>query len=169
MLSTLPAMVAAAETVSQLLTAAVLLMALDRLASAVRFTYNAGRFTGRVWFRFGLPALLWLADHVSLIASRIDWVRVAATLRTAATVTAAAVIAAALVIRDAHRRWVGSIEWTAPTIAPAPVAPAPVAPAVHPLALIADELTALSCSQIRQSCGLRQRCSKSRLIALALA
>ena len=164
MLSTIPALVAAAETVSQLLTAAVLLMALDRLASAVRFTYNAGRFTGRVWFRFGLPALLWLADHVSLIASRIDWVRVAATLRTAATVTAAAVIAAALVIRDAHRRWVGSIEWTAPTIAPAPVAPA-----VHPLALIADELTALSCSQIRQSCGLRQRCSKSRLIALALA
>ena len=162
MLSTIPALVAAAETVSQLLTAAVLLMALDRLASAIRLTYNAGRLTGRLWFRFGLPALLWLADHVSLIISRIDWVRVAATLRTAATVTVSALIAAALMIRDAHRRWVGSIEWTAPTSAP-------VAPAVHPLALIADELTALSCSQIRQMSGLRQRCSKARLIALALA
>ena len=75
-----------------------------------------------------------------------------------------AAVAAALVTRDAHRRWIGSIDWAIPL---EPVAP--VAPVVHPLALIAEELTELSANQLRAALKTRKRCSKARLIAAGLA
>lgn len=64
----------------------------DRLAAAARFTYRAGRFTGRLWFTYGLPALLAAADLVSAIAAEIDWQEVKQIVTTMARILIAAVI-----------------------------------------------------------------------------
>ena len=163
MFSAISTLTAGVELVTELLSAAVLLMALDKLAAAVRFTYRAGRFTGWLWFSYGVPAILWAADGLSWILSHIDWAEVAATVRDCLAVIVSAAVAAALVTRDAHRAWIGSIDWAIPL---EPVAP--VSPAVHPLALIAEDLTELSANQLRAALKTRKRTSKARLIAAGL-
>ena len=163
MFSAISTLTAGVELVTELLSAAVLLMALDKLAAAVRFTYRAGRFTGWLWFSYGVPAILWAADGISWILSHIDWAEVAATVRDCLAVIVSAAVAAALVTRDAHRAWIGSIDWAIPL---EPVAP--VSPAVHPLALIAEDLTELSANQLRAALKTRKRTSKARLIAAGL-
>jgi len=45
----------------------------------------------------------------------------------------------------------------------------PCAPAVHPLAVVAERLESLSASQLRQLLGIKSRCSKTQLVALAVA
>ena len=149
------------ELVTELLSAAVLLLALDKLATAIRWTYAAGKLTGRLWFRWGLPALLWTADAISWAVSKVDWVQVRSTVLTCLKTLTALAITAALVLRDAHRRWVGTIDWTVPT------QPAP--PAVNPLFTVADELSTLSCKQLRSLTGSRRRCRKAELIGGWLA
>ena len=160
MFSALSTLTAGVELVTELLSAAVLLMALDKLAAAVRFIYRAGRFTGWLWFSYGVPTILWAADGISWILSHIDWAEVAATVRDCLAVIVSAAVAAALVTRDAHRAWVGSIDWAIP---PAPVAP--VTPVVHPLALIADDLAARTSHLLGTALNTRNRCSKALLIA----
>jgi hypothetical protein len=60
-----------------------------------------------------------------------------------------------------HSDWIGTIDWSQPT------PPAP--PAINPLFDVATELEQFSCNQIRQTFGLRQRVSKTKLIAAAIA
>ena len=156
---------AAWAAAGELITAGAILWSLNTLATAVHWTYRAGRFTGRLWFTYGLPALLWLADGISWCIAQVNWLEVRAVVGVMLRTIASLLIAAALTTRDTLSRWhsayVGSIEWGAPA--------APVAPHVQPLALVADELSSLSCNQIRSSFGLRQRCSKQLLIAAAVA
>ena len=63
-----------------------------------------------------------------------------------------------------HAEWIGSIDWSAST----PSAP-PAAPSINPLFDVATELDQFSCKQIRQAFGLRQKVSKTKLIAAAIA
>lgn len=51
---------------------------------------------------------------------------------------------------------------------PAPHPPGP-APAAHPLSMVAEELQALTCAQLRAITGTRRKCSKAELIAAMLA
>ena len=164
MIHTLTTLVGGIELLTEITAVGVLLMVLDRLATAIRWTYNAGRFVGRVWFSYGLPVLLWTADQTSRLLSQIDWRFVAATTWDCLKTITALVITAALIIRDWHRDWVGSIDWTVS----APSAP-PVAPSINPLFDVATELDQFSCKQIRQAFGLRQKVSKTKLIAAAIA
>lgn len=161
MFSAIAPLVAGVELVTELLSVAVLLMALDKLATAIRWTYAAGKFTGRLWFTYGLPALLFIADGISAINAQIDWAEAAATVRDSFAVIAAAVITASAYIREWHTNWVGSVEWTAPK--------APATPAINPLFQIATDLEELSCKQIRSQFGLKQKTSKARLIGAVLA
>ena len=161
MFSAIAPLVAGVELVTELLSVAVLLMALDKLATAIRWTYAAGKFTGRLWFTYGLPALLFIADGISAINAQIDWAEAAATVRDSFAVIAAAVITASAYIREWHTNWVGSVEWTAPK--------APATPAINPLLEIAFDLEELSCKQIRSQFGLKQKTSKTKLIGAALA
>ena len=57
-----------------------LLLALNFIASAVKRTYQAGRFVGRIWFCFIVPTLLTVADAISWLSSQIDWQQVGADL-----------------------------------------------------------------------------------------
>ena len=154
-------MVAGIELVTELLSAAVILMALDKLATAIRWTYAAGRYTGRLWFTYGLPAFLMAADGISWLNSQIDWRYVAATVWDCLKVVAVLAITAWSLTCDAHKRWVGSVEWSLPAT------PAPAA--VNPLFEMADELSAFSCKQLRSQFGLKLKTSKARLIGAALA
>lgn len=53
----------------------------ERIEQAIRFTYNAGRLAGRLWFTHGLPALLAAADWLSWANSQIDWQQVRSTVK----------------------------------------------------------------------------------------
>lgn len=67
-----------------------------------------------------------------------------------------------------RRLWVPSAE---PAAAPIVVKPAPIrlAPQLHPLAELAADLEALSCSQLRSLAGTRRKARKAELIAMLLA
>lgn len=80
MISTLTSLVGGIELLAELTAAGVALMALDRLAAAIRFTYTAGRFTGRMWFTYGVPAVLATADFISWLIAQIDWAEARDTL-----------------------------------------------------------------------------------------
>jgi|DEB0MinimDraft_6_1074348.scaffolds.fasta_scaffold123834_1 hypothetical protein len=73
MISTLTSLVGGIELLAELTAAGVALMALDRLAAAIRFTYKAGRYVGHLWFTYGVPAVLATADFISWVNSQIDW------------------------------------------------------------------------------------------------
>ncbi len=161
MFTAIAPLVAGVELVTELLSVAVLLMALDKLATAIRWTYAAGKFTGRIWFTYGLPLFLLIADGISAICSHIDWAEIATVIREALTVTAASAITTATFIRDWHIDWIGTIDWSVPT------PPAP--PAINPLLDIANSLDQLTCKQIRSQFGLKQQTRKSKLIAIAIA
>ena len=156
MISAITSLVTGVELVTELLSAAVLLMALDKLATAIRWTYRAGYVVGTAWHRYGVPAVLWTADHVSALIAAIDWQQVGAALLTAAKVITAAAITIWTLTCDAHKRWIGDIDWSLPA--------APVAPAINPLFDAAIELEQLTCKQLRSLTGSRRRCRKSELI-----
>ena len=151
-------MVAGIELVTELLSAAVILMALDKLATAIRWTYAAGRYTGRLWFTYGLPAFLMAADGISWLNSQIDWRFVAATVWDCLKVVAALAITAYSLTCDAHKRWIGSINWDLPT-----------APAINPLFEMAAELEQLTGKQLKAITGSRRRVAKRELVAAYMA
>ena len=151
-------MVASIELVTELLSAAVILMALDKLATAIRWTYAAGRYTGRLWFTYGLPAFLMVADGISWLNSQIDWRFVAATVWDCLKVVAALAITAYSLTCDAHKRWIGSINWDLPA-----------APAINPLFEIAAELEQLTGKQLKAITGSRRRAAKRELVAAYMA
>ena len=151
-------MVAGIELVTELLSAAVILMALDKLATAIRWTYAAGRYTGRLWFTYGLPAFLMVADGISWLNSQIDWRFVAATVWDCLKVVAALAITAYSLTCDAHKRWIGSINWDLPA-----------APAINPLFEIAAELEQLTGKQLKAITGSRRRAAKRELVAAYMA
>ena len=151
-------MVAGIELVTELLSVAVILMALDKLATAIRWTYKAGRFTGRLWFTYGLPACLMAADGISWVNSQIDWRFVAATVWDCLKVITAAFITAVTLTCDAHKRWIGTINWNLPT-----------APVVNPLFEVAAEMERLTGKQLKVITGSRRRVAKRELVAAYMA
>ena len=143
----------------ELITAGAILWSLDTLARAIRGAYAAGRFCGR---------LLWPAIHFTAATLRlIDWRIVAAVVFDCLKVLAVAAYVAAVMARRGlialsaamGRRY-------AAIFAPA----APIAPAAyHPAAVIAADLRALTCAQLRALTGCRRKIRKADLIALAIA
>tara|TARA_B100000674_G_C37415154_1_gene722459 strand:+ start:155 stop:634 length:480 start_codon:yes stop_codon:yes gene_type:complete len=158
MISAITSMAAGIELVTELLSAAVILMALDKLATAIRWTYAAGRYTGRLWFTYGLPAFLMVADGISWLNSQIDWRFVAATVWDCLKVVTALAITAYSLTCDAHKRWIGSINWDLPA-----------APAINPLFEIAAELEQLTGKQLKAITGSRRRAAKRELVAAYMA
>jgi hypothetical protein len=143
----------------ELITAGAILWSLDTLARAIRGAYAAGRFVGR---------LLWPAIHFTAATLRlIEWRIVAAVVFDCLKVLAVAAYVAAVMARR------GLIDASAAlgrrysaAVAPA----APIAPAAyHPAAVIAADLGALTCAQLRALTGCRRKLPKAQLIALALA
>ena len=145
----------------ELITAGAILWALDALARAIRATYAAGRFVGRIAW----PVIHWTAAIVRLI----DWRLVAAVVIDCAKVLAVAAYVAAVMARR------GLIDASAAlgrrySAAVVPIAPAVVVPPIsHPAAVIAGELSALTCAQLRALTGCRRKLPKAQLIALAIA
>ena len=146
----------------ELLTAGAILWALDTLARAIRGAYAAGRFVGRI---------AWPVIHFTVSTLRlIDWRIVAAVVFDCLKVLAVAAYVAAVMARRAlidasaamGRRYSAAV---------APIAPAaPAAPAAyHPAAMIAGELSTLTCAQLRALTGCRRKIRKADLIALAIA
>ena len=89
---------------SELFTAAAMLWILNSVAKAIRIVYIAGYYTGYVCKRFIIPALLWTADHISLVLSKIDWVEVAATVLDCSKVIISATVAGVSFLIDHLRR-----------------------------------------------------------------
>ena len=143
----------------ELITAGAILWSLDTLARAIRGAYAAGRSVGRI---------AWPVIHFTVATLRlIDWRFVAAVVFDCAKVLAVAAYVAAVMARRGlialsaamGRRY-------AATVAPA----APIAPAAyHPAAMIAGELSTLTCAQLRALTGCRRKLRKADLIALAIA
>lgn len=143
---------AAWAAAGELITAGALLWCLSTLANLIRWTYAAGAAVGAIWFVHVWPFLRWLYRQ-------IDWVEV----RQGLIAFAALVITAAELVLE----WFGTVRrsW----IAWHDVVPTTVTPAINPLLGLAEELQELSCRQLRAEFGLKQRCGKQQLIALALA
>jgi hypothetical protein len=143
----------------ELITAGAILWSLDTLARAIRGTYAAGRFVGR---------LLWPAIHFTAATLRlIDWRFVVAVVIDCLKVLAVAAYVAAVMARrfliDASAAM--GRRYSAAVVPAAPIAPA----AYHPAAVIAADLSALTCAQLRALTGCRRRLPKAQLIALAIA
>ena len=147
----------------ELLTAGAILWALDTLARAIRGAYAMGRATGRI---------LWPVIHATARACRwffanVDWGLVAAVVIDCLKVLAvAAYVAAAMARRgliDASAAM--GRRYSAAVVPIAPAAPA----AYHPAAMIAGELSTLTCAQLRALTGCRRKIRKADLIALAIA
>lgn len=163
MIHTITTIASGIELLTDLSIAAVALMALDKVATAVRWTYRAGRFAGRLWFTYGLPAFLLAADSISYVNAMIDWQFAFSVFFDCLKAIGSAAYVAGQVIGETffawHAAWVGTVNYT----------PAPITPAINPLLDAAAELEAMSCKQIREAFSLKARCSKARLIAMALA
>jgi hypothetical protein len=145
----------------ELITAGAILWSLDALARAIRGTYAAGRFCGR---------LLWPVIHFTVATLRlIDWRIVAAVVFDCLKVLAVAAYVAAVMARRflIHASAAMGRRYSAAVV---PIAPAVVAPPIsHPAAVIAGELGALTCAQLRALTGCRRKLPKAQLIALAIA
>ena len=89
---------------SELFTAAAMLWCLNALARAIRIVYVAGLWTGYICKRYIIPALLWTADHISLLISKIDWAEVRIIFTECAKVILAATVAAVSFLIDHLRR-----------------------------------------------------------------
>jgi hypothetical protein len=145
----------------ELITAGAILWSLDTLARAIRGTYAAGRFVGRI---------AWPVIHFTVATLRlIDWRIVAAVVFDCLKVLAVAAYVAAVMARRflIHASAAMGRCYSA---AVAPIAPAVVAPPIsHPAAMIAGELSTLTCAQLRALTGCRRKLPKAQLIALAIA
>ena len=145
----------------ELITAGAILWSLDTLARAIRGTYAAGRFVGRIAW----PVIHWTAATLRLI----DWRIVAAVVFDCAKVLAVAAYVAAVMARRflIHASAALGRRYSAAVV---PIAPAVVVPPIsHPAAVIAGELGALTCAQLRALTGCRRKIRKADLIALAIA
>lgn len=89
---------------SELFTAAAMLWCLNALARAIRIVYVAGLWTGHITKRYIIPALLWVADHISLVLSKIDWAEVRIIFTECTKVIIAAIVAAVSFTIDHLRR-----------------------------------------------------------------
>ena len=145
----------------ELITAGAILWSLDTLARAIRGAYAAGRFVGRI---------VWPVIHFTAATFRlIEWRLVAAVVIDCAKVLAVAAYVAAVMARR------GLIDASAAmgrrySAAVVPIAPAVVVPPIsHPAAVIAADLGALTCAQLRVLTGCRRKLPKAQLIALAIA
>jgi hypothetical protein len=145
----------------ELITAGAILWSLDTLARAIRGTYTAGRFIGRI---------AWPVIHFTAAVLRlIDWRLVAGVVFDCLKVLAVAAYVAAVMARR------GLIDASAAlgrrySAAVAPIASAAVVPPMsHPAAVIAADLGALTCAQLRALTGCRRKLPKAQLIALAIA
>ena len=147
----------------ELITAGAILWLLDTLARAIRGAYAMGRATGRI---------LWPVIHATARAGRwffanVDWRLVAAVVFDCLKVLAVAAYVAAVMARrgliDASAAM--GRRYSAAVVPIAPTAPA----AYHPAAMIAGELGALTCAQLRALTGCRRKIRKADLIALAIA
>jgi hypothetical protein len=148
----------------ELLTAGAILWALDALARAIRGAYAAGRFVGRIAW----PVIHWTIATLRLI----DWHIVAAVVFDCLKVLAVAAYVAAVMARriliDASAAL--GRRYSAAMVPIAPAAPAAVVPPMsHPAAVIAADLSALTCAQLRALTGCRRKIRKADLIALAIA
>ena len=143
----------------ELLTAGAILLALDAFARAIRGAYAAGRFVGRIAW----PVIHWTAAVVRLI----DWRIVAAVVFDCLKVLAVAAYVAAVMARRGLIALSAAMgrRYSAAVAPAAPIAPA----AYHPAAMIAGELGALTCAQLRALTGCRRKLRKADLIALAIA
>jgi hypothetical protein len=148
----------------ELITAGAILWSLDALARAIRGTYAAGRFVGRIAW----PVIHWTAATLRLI----DWRLVAAVVFDCLKVLAVAAYVAAVMGR---RFLINASEalgrrYSAAVVPAAPIAPAAVVPPTcHPAAVLAAELAGLTCAQLRAITGIRRKLRKSDLIALVIA
>ena len=143
----------------ELITAGAILWSLDTLARAIRGAYAAGRFVGRI---------LWPVIHFTIATLRlIDWRLVAAVVFDCAKVLAVAAYVAAVMARRGLINASAALgrRYSAAVVPIAPAAPA----AYHPAAMIAADLGALTCAQLRALTGCRRKLPKAQLIALALA
>jgi hypothetical protein len=167
----LAAITTAWAALGEIVTAGALLLALDRLAAAIRFTYRCGHAVGTAWFRWGLPALLAAADAISWINSQIDWAEVRDTVIAGLKVLIAAAITLAITAHQLLIQLSAALgrAYAALTVRQPIVTTAPAAPAVHPLALVAAGLEPLSHRQLQAITGCRRRVAKQQLIAAALA
>ena len=152
----------------ELLTAGAILWSLDALARAIRGTYSAGRFCGR---------LLWPLIYALVAAGRwffanVDWQLVAAVVIDCLKVLAVAAYVAAVMSR---RFLISASEalgrrYSAAVVPAEPIAAAAVVPPTcHPSAELAAELAGLTCAQLRAITGVRRKLPKAQLIALAIA
>ena len=170
----LDALLAACTTawaaLADLLTAASLLWLLNQLANAIRLTYVAGRWCGRLWYGYGHPAMLTVADAISWAFAQIDWHEVRVTIRAGFTV----LLALAITVGVTAHRWLIAASaalgrWYAARL----TTPHPIRPAAHHLAPAArpsrQALQAMSNRQLRELTGTRRKLSKAQLIALAIA
>jgi len=168
----LAAITTAWAALGEIVTAGALLLALDRLAAAIRFTYRCGHAVGTAWFRWGLPALLVAADAISAVLAEIDWIEVRDTVIAGLKVLIAGVIALAITAHQLLIQLSAALgrAYAALTVREVIVTTAPaVHPFVHPLALAAAGLEQLTCRQLQAITGCRRRVAKQQLIAAALA
>ena len=74
---------------------------LDHAAAAARYVYAAGRFCGRLWYRYAQPAFLAAADFISAVLAEIDWQKVASTINHGLRFVVAMCIASAAYLHEA--------------------------------------------------------------------
>ena len=142
----------------ELITAGAILWSLDTLARAIRGAYAMGRATGRI---------LWPVIRFTIATLRlIDWRFVAAVVFDCLKVLAVAAYVAAVMARRflIHASAAMGRRYSAAVVPIAPAAPA----AYHPAAVIAADLSALTCAQLRALTGCRRKLRKADLIALAI-
>jgi hypothetical protein len=164
----------------ELLTAGAILWALDALARSIRLTYSMGRTMGRLLW----PALHGLARGGLWFFRTVDWPTVAAVVVDCLKALAVlcwlvAVEGRRLLITASAsmgRRYSAALA-SAPSLVvadplPMVVTASPVvvvAPSLHPLAVVAASLEALTCRELQALTGTRRKARKAELVALALA
>lgn len=79
----------ASMAMGELFSITAILFLLNGLSKAIKVTFTLGLWTGWFYKAILTPAILWTADHISLINSYIDWQQVGSVLlKTTAYVTA---------------------------------------------------------------------------------
>ena len=147
----------------ELITAGAILWALDTLARAIRGAHAMGRATGRILW----PVIYATARAGRWFFANVDWRIVAAVVIDCLKVLAVAAYVAAVMARRGLIALSAAMgrRYSAAVAPAAPIAPA----AYHPAAVIAADLSALTCAQLRALTGCRRKLRKADLIALAIA
>lgn len=158
---------AAWAAAGELITAGAILWSLNSLANLIRFTYKAGRLTGRILW----PVIHATVTGIRWAAREIDW-------RLVATIVFEGLVAIGVGLWMAavwsHRNLITLSArigrcYAALLTEPETVVTATVAPMVHPLADLAADLESLTCQQLRELIGTKKKIRKAQLIAMAIA